>query len=607
MSLSSTGPKTPISGDILIVDDTPANLRLLSGILVERGHKVRLAPNGKLALISAQAIPPDLILLDIMMPDMNGYEVCERLKADPRTRDIPVIFISALAQTEDKVKAFTLGGVDYVTKPFHVEEVLARVETHLALHVLQRQLAATNAELQEANAELEASNARLDEEKTRVEAARAMLWTVLNSQDALVYVADMDTYEVLFANAQLEQVFGQVEGCICWQALQEGQTGPCSFCSTPALLDEQGQPRGIYRWQFQNTRNGRWYTVADSAIEWVDGRLVRFSMAIDVTENKQAEAQLLAQQRLVAAIDERERVGRDLHDDLGQVMGYVNVQAQTAQDLLAQGRLEQVRATLSQLKDIAQEASDKVRQYILGIRTAYPAASLDFLQALEQYLNKLRQRYGLQVHVDCPDALHDNPLAPDVETQLLHIIQESLTNVCKHAETRSARLVFTLHPDEIQVLVIDEGQGFDLTPGPRPLASEGHFGLTIMRERAEGVGGSLDIQSQPGAGTRITARLPRMLEVKVDEDIRGLRVLLVDDHELYLKGLRNLLSTRGVHVVGLAHDGLQAEKMACELLPDLILMDVEMPRCDGLEATRRIKAVLPEVRIVMLTIAADDE
>ncbi len=148
-------------GDILIVDDTPTNLRLLSGILVEQGYRVRLSPNGKLALMSVRAALPDLILLDINMPGLSGYEVCEQLKAGPRTRDIPIIFISALDQTGDKLKAFTLGGVDYVTKPFQVEEVLARVETHLALHTLQRQLAAANAELQDANAELEASNADL--------------------------------------------------------------------------------------------------------------------------------------------------------------------------------------------------------------------------------------------------------------------------------------------------------------------------------------------------------------------------------------------------------------------------------------------------------------
>jgi two-component system sensor histidine kinase ChiS len=126
--------------NILIVDDTPANLRLLAGMLTEHNHKVRPVPNGMLALRAVQAAPPDLILLDINMPGMDGYEVCTKLKADDRTKDIPVIFISALNETLDKVKAFQVGGVDYVTKPFQFEEVLARVKTHIALYRLQQDL-----------------------------------------------------------------------------------------------------------------------------------------------------------------------------------------------------------------------------------------------------------------------------------------------------------------------------------------------------------------------------------------------------------------------------------------------------------------------------------
>jgi sigma-B regulation protein RsbU (phosphoserine phosphatase) len=132
----------------MIVDDTPANLQLLSKILSERGYRVRPVPRGSMALSAAKVEPPDLVLLDIRMPEMDGYTVCERLRADERTRDTPIIFISALDATEDKVRAFHVGGVDYVTKPFQVEEVLARVETHLALRRLQ-------SELQEANAKME--------------------------------------------------------------------------------------------------------------------------------------------------------------------------------------------------------------------------------------------------------------------------------------------------------------------------------------------------------------------------------------------------------------------------------------------------------------------
>jgi two-component system, NtrC family, sensor kinase len=134
-------------GNILVVDDTPANLRLLAGILNEKGYKVRPVPNGELALSAARGMPPDLILLDIMMPEMNGYEVCQKIKADERTRDIPVIFISAINDVLDKVKAFSVGGVDYITKPFQVEEVLVRVETHLAMCQLQNKLKQKNEEL----------------------------------------------------------------------------------------------------------------------------------------------------------------------------------------------------------------------------------------------------------------------------------------------------------------------------------------------------------------------------------------------------------------------------------------------------------------------------
>jgi two-component system sensor histidine kinase/response regulator len=133
--------------NILIVDDTPANLEVLGGMLKERGYKVRQATSGEMALRTAANNPPDLLLLDIMMPGMDGYETCRQWKADARLQDIPVIFISALAETMDKVKAFGVGGVDFVTKPFQFEEVEARVAAHLALRRQQRLLQASYEEL----------------------------------------------------------------------------------------------------------------------------------------------------------------------------------------------------------------------------------------------------------------------------------------------------------------------------------------------------------------------------------------------------------------------------------------------------------------------------
>lgn len=137
---------------IMVVDDIPANLKLLGDMLGERGYRVRSFTSGVPAFTAAAMNPPDLVLLDINMPGMNGFEVCERLKADAGLKEIPVIFISSLGETLDKVRAFGVGGVDYITKPFDLTEVEARIKTHLEL---RRQKLELTSKVEELRAALE--------------------------------------------------------------------------------------------------------------------------------------------------------------------------------------------------------------------------------------------------------------------------------------------------------------------------------------------------------------------------------------------------------------------------------------------------------------------
>ncbi|MDF0552459.1 adenylate/guanylate cyclase domain-containing protein [Kamptonema sp. UHCC 0994] len=146
--MDNNQPST-IQSSILVVDDTPDNVRLLSTILTEEGYQVRKALNGQRALATVQEFPPTLILLDVMMPDMNGYEVCEKLKASPQTASIPVIFLSALDHVLDKVKAFEVGGIDYITKPFQDREVLVRVANQLTIQNQQQLLQNQTKQLEE--------------------------------------------------------------------------------------------------------------------------------------------------------------------------------------------------------------------------------------------------------------------------------------------------------------------------------------------------------------------------------------------------------------------------------------------------------------------------
>jgi two-component system sensor histidine kinase/response regulator len=198
--MTSREPEKPV-GDILLVDDTPDNLRLLSELLTQQGHKVRKVTDGMWALQAAILSPPDLILLDIVMPEMNGYQVCSFLKASDRTRDIPIIFLSVNDEALDKVMAFRFGGADYITKPFESAEVLVRVETQLKLSQMQRQIQAQNQQLQQ----------EMHDRRT-AEAALAALNQTLEAtvQTRTVELIDR-THQLLALQTQLQTALAQAQ------------------------------------------------------------------------------------------------------------------------------------------------------------------------------------------------------------------------------------------------------------------------------------------------------------------------------------------------------------------------------------------------------------
>jgi diguanylate cyclase (GGDEF)-like protein/PAS domain S-box-containing protein len=221
---------TPIQiakANILVVDDTPHNLHLLSTTLTQQGFEVKGVINGLMALRVARSASPDLILLDITMPDMNGYEICQELKADPQTRDIPVIFLSALDDAIDKVKAFSVGGIDYITKPFQVEEVLARINSQLTLQAAKAEIRQLNAELElrikqrtvqleTAYNKLEATNQELQQQiQERQKASELLnqseerLESILNSLEDVVWSADAIASKLLYLNPAAEKVYGR--------------------------------------------------------------------------------------------------------------------------------------------------------------------------------------------------------------------------------------------------------------------------------------------------------------------------------------------------------------------------------------------------------------
>ncbi len=230
------------------------------------------------------------------------------------------------------------------------------------------------------------------------------------------------------------------------------------------------------------------------------GRLLTFR---DITETKRAQEMLVEQQRALAALQERERVARELHDGLGQVLGFVKMQAQAAQGLIARDP-KTAESYLARLASVAQDAHADIREYILGARAA--DADPGFRAPLRHYLERFSVSYGLSVEMAVPPELKDETLAPAAQVQLLRIIQEALTNARKHAHATHVQVKFAVNGGEVEVTVADDGQGFD----PGQVAGDGQkYGLRFMRERAEEVGGTLEVQSAPGQSTRVVVRVPR--------------------------------------------------------------------------------------------------
>jgi PAS domain S-box-containing protein len=183
---------------ILIVDDTAANLRLLHRILTGQGYVTHPANSGETALQFMQTVVPDIVLLDVMMPEMDGYELCRRMKANERLRDVPVIFVSAQDAAWDKVKAFSVGAVDYVVKPIDETELLARLDTHLSLHHLRRHL----------ERRIEERTAALLRAKEALHENQLLLKAIIDSSKALIHVKDLDGCYLL-VNQRFQELFGQ--------------------------------------------------------------------------------------------------------------------------------------------------------------------------------------------------------------------------------------------------------------------------------------------------------------------------------------------------------------------------------------------------------------
>lgn len=288
-------------GSILVVDDTPDNLRLLTSTLNQQGYAVSSAISGKLALKAIKNKLPDLILLDIRMPEMDGYEVCRQIKSDPTTHHIPILFLSASHETEDKVKAFSLGGADYVTKPFQIEEVLARVQHQLQLHSLQQRLEKQNTELQRSVK----GHVKVENTLQQQEQFFRHIYEGMNLAIAVVDVLPNGKFHFVETNLAYEHLTGLSQDRLRGRTLAEVLTrDQVQVLQTHYQACVQQRENLVYELDFPHP-DGRPRRCETTLVPMTNetGRVVRIvATTVDISDRTALEVQLQEQRHLLQSV-----------------------------------------------------------------------------------------------------------------------------------------------------------------------------------------------------------------------------------------------------------------------------------------------------------------
>jgi signal transduction histidine kinase len=477
---------------VLIVDDVPDNLRLLTSILREHGYKARPAPNGRLALRAATNDPPDLILLDVDMPEMDGFDVCRKLKAAARTRDIPVIFVSAIDDVANRVKGFEAGGVDYIGKPFQPGEVLARLHTHLSLRALQQQL--------------ETQNVRLREQAEALGEANDQLARAVRLKDEFLASVSHELRTPLNAILGISEV------------LTEGIYGS---------LNEK-------------------------------------------------------QRRSIQVIEES---GRHLLNLINDILDVSKIEAGKMELQMAPVSVEAVCRASLQL--IGSHAAEKRLHVSWGIDSSVTTIWADE-RRLKQILTNLLSN---AVKFTPEDGKIGLEVSGEANREVLRfMVWDTGIGI---PEEEMGRLFQPFVQLDSRLSRQYSGTG---------------LGLALVHRLTDMHGGSLSVQSQVGEGSRFIVSLPwkthspTMSVSTAGEDSTQVipeyaiasaaepsaTILLADDNESSIAVARDYLTAHGYHVI-VARNGIEAMERAKQERPNLVLMDIQMPEMDGLEAIRQLR------------------
>ncbi len=506
---------------ILVVDDTPENIDVLRGILGSH-YTVKVATSGQLALkIAKSAKPPDLILLDVMMPEMDGYDVCRLLKADEGTRNVPVIFVTARSDVEDEMLGFSLGAADYLVKPVSAPLVLARVRTHLALHDRARQLEGLvlerTASLQAKIDELEKARRAITGFENALDELSLLNQSIISQTDSGVLVFK-SSGECVLANDASARIFGRTE-----KQMAHGNFRELESWSKSGLLaaSEKVLRTGVAQQISSRIRmddgKDHWSVASLCRIDRRNELPYLLAVFTDVTAFKELELAMrqanakaeialgraTAAERRILSISEdtQQQIGQELHDDLGQHLTGIAFMTEVLSQTLKSQDHSAVK-DVSRITRLVNEAIGKTRQLAQGL---YPVEmeQAGLAAMLAKLVSNVEAIYGIACAFVCETEVEIQDRF--VRINLFRIVQEAVNNAVKHSGAEKITLKLVPRQSYLVLDIVDNGRGIS---GVRAEAALGGLGMHTMQHRASLMGATLVFSMPPGGGTCVTVTVP---------------------------------------------------------------------------------------------------
>ncbi len=617
------------NGTIMVVDDNPANVDLLNKMLSMQGYKIRPLTNSRFGLQSALSNPPDLVLLDIRMPDLDGFTFCRKLKENQELSDVPVIFISALQETEDKVKAFEAGGVDYITKPFQEAEVLARVETHVKLYQARKAI-------QEHQEHLEHLVDKRTEELTQAN---------IQHQEAQK-IAKLGHWELDLSNNQL--TWSDESFRIFEIDKEEIRTNYDVFLDTihpddrefvVKAYNDSVKNRTIYDINHRLLfRDGRVKHVHEQCRTDFDqgGNPVRsLGTAQDITplkkaeeEKKNIEAQLQQAQKMEAIGTLAGGIAHDFNNILSAILGYSE---------LAQHNLEDVTKLSSFLNEVRTagiRAKDLVQQILTFSRQAEKKTGPVQIHLIIKEAIKLL-RASLPATIEIRHDIKSDSLIMGNPTQIHQIMMNLCTNAGHAMKEKGGVLEVDLenveldsefaarHPNlkpgaYMKLMVGDTGHGmsqevmdriFDPFYTTKEKGEGTGMGLSVVHGIVNSYGGIIVAYSEPGKGSTFKVFFPVIgkslkPEARVEKPvpIGSERILFIDDEKAIVDINRQILESLGYDVTARTSslEALELFKAQPDGF-DLVITDMTMPNMTGIDLARELITAQPDIPIILCT------